>query len=165
MLYLLHYFIYIHWRLSTLPTDYFFDFVPSCFTCSFFSTVLFASIVFGEMKEFPLEAEKLLSVFCISAVYNAMLSTLMLCLGVWLKELKWSITILLLIILGCYILGKFIPGLNPYLFGTYSMLNRSQVIDSVYGFDSTHANIIMLLLTVAAYFIGIGGAKRIIRKI
>ena len=140
-------------------------FISVVFSVTVFMSGFFAGIVFGEIQEFRPEIEKFLSALYVSAVYNAMLSTLMLCLGVWLKGLKWSIAILMLIIFGCYILGKFIPSLNPYLFATFSMPNRSQVNDNVYGFDSRDAHIIMLLITVIAYFIGIVGAKRTIRNI
>ena len=141
----------------------------SLFTAVMFSVCVFmagsiVSIVFGDVNGFLLELGKFLSLFCITAIYNSMLSVFLVSLGVWLRNLKWSMLLLLVIIMASYVLGKFFPESNPYLVGTYSMANRLQENDSLYGVPSAVAVLLMLLLGGAAYLTGLWGAGKVLYK-
>lgn len=131
------------------------EFLFSCVSCS-----LFNWSHFREGTGLGSEVGMLFQVFCVNAIYNCTLSVVLVSLGLWLRNLKWSMVVILAIVMTSYVLGKFFPAMTPFLVGTYSMANRLRICDNCYGVDGWIAVTILLLLAGIAYFVGIIGAKK-----
>ena len=127
-----------------------------------FLAAFLTGVILGEGTGLGSEVGMLFQVFCVNAIYNCTLSVVLVSLGLWLRNLKWSMVVILAIVMTSYVLGKFFPAMTPFLVGTYSMANRLRISDNCYGVDGGVAGTILLLLAGIAYFLGIIRAKKII---
>lgn len=134
------------------------------FSLAVFLAAFLTGVILGEGAGLGSEVGMLFQVFCINAIYNCTLSVVLVSLGLWLRNLKWSMVVILAIVMTSYVLGKFFPAMTPFLVGTYSMANRLRICDNCYGVYGWIAVTILLLLAGIAYFVGIIGAKKVLYR-
>lgn len=134
------------------------------FSLAVFLAAFLTGVILGEGAGLGSEVGMLFQVFCVNAIYNCTLSVVLVSLGLWLRNLKWSMVVILAIVMTSYVLGKFFPAMTPFLVGTYSMANRLRISDNCYGVDGWIAVTILLLLAGIAYFVGIIGAKKVLYR-
>ena len=118
-----------------------------------FLAAFLTGVILGEGAGLGSEVGMLFQVFCINAIYNCTLSVVLVSLGLWLRNLKWSMVVILAIVMTSYVLGKFFTAMTPFFVGTYSLANRLRISDNCYGVADWISVTTLLLFSSIACFV------------
>lgn len=136
-----------------------------CYSTGVFITVFLLSLVMSTAPASASDHMLFLNMFILYLLANVMLASLLMALTVFFAKLKLSFVLLMILIFLSYIWGKYFPAANPYLIGSYSMINRSVLFDKEYGFHTLQVAVVSAALAFGSYIIGRYGTKKIFYKL